>query len=77
MHSIILIRAFSFQTIAGTFLHCVIFFFSTRRARGALNFDDADVGLVSDSMVANSLHLQNGSSPSSSDVLPKTELPEI
>ncbi|XP_057439591.1 retinoblastoma-related protein-like [Lotus japonicus] len=37
-----------------------------RKVRGALNFDDAaDVGLVSDSMVANSLNLQNGSSASS------------
>ncbi|OMO51320.1 Retinoblastoma-associated protein, B-box [Corchorus capsularis] len=35
----------------------------TRKIRGALNFDDVDVGLVSDSMVAKSLYLQNGSSP--------------
>lgn len=35
----------------------------TRKLRGQLNFDDVDVGLVSDSMVANSLYLQNGSTP--------------
>ncbi|KAM7264102.1 hypothetical protein ACFE04_001785 [Oxalis oulophora] len=39
---------------------------STRKVRGTLNFDDADVGLVSDSMVASSLCLQNGNSASSS-----------
>ncbi|KAJ9168631.1 hypothetical protein P3X46_020131 [Hevea brasiliensis] len=33
---------------------------NNRKIRGTLNFDDVDVGLVSDSMVANSLHLQNG-----------------
>ncbi|XP_030534586.1 retinoblastoma-related protein isoform X3 [Rhodamnia argentea] len=38
----------------------------TRKVRGTLNFDDVDAGLVSDSMVANSLYLQNGSSMSSS-----------
>lgn len=32
----------------------------TRKVRGTLNFDGVDVGLVSDSMVANSLYLQNG-----------------
>lgn len=37
-----------------------------RKVRGTLNFDDVDAGLVSDSMVANSLYLQNGSSMSSS-----------
>ncbi|KAG7974483.1 hypothetical protein I3843_06G051200 [Carya illinoinensis] len=37
-----------------------------RKLRGTLNFDDVDVGLVSDSMVANSLYLQNGSCASSS-----------
>ncbi|KAF7824755.1 Retinoblastoma-related protein 1 [Senna tora] len=37
---------------------------STRKVRGTLNFDDIDVGLVSDAMVANSLNLQNGSSDS-------------
>ena len=50
--------------------------FSTRRIRGALNFDDADVGLVSDSMVANSLYLQNGSCASSSGAPLKSEQPE-
>ncbi|KAJ0560227.1 Retinoblastoma-related protein [Helianthus annuus] len=34
--------------------------FSTRKVRGTLNFDEVDVGLVSDSLVANSLYLQNG-----------------
>ncbi|KAH1255053.1 Retinoblastoma-related protein [Glycine max] len=37
-----------------------------RKVRGPLNFDDVDFGLVSDSMVANSLYLQNGSCASSS-----------
>ncbi|KAI7979659.1 Retinoblastoma-related protein [Camellia lanceoleosa] len=32
-----------------------------RELRGTLNFDEVDVGLVSDSLVANSLCLQNGS----------------
>ncbi|XP_057453588.1 retinoblastoma-related protein 1 [Lotus japonicus] len=45
-----------------------------RKVRGALNFDDADVGLVSDSMVANSLYQQNGSSGSSSGAPLKSEL---
>ncbi|KAI8539083.1 hypothetical protein RHMOL_Rhmol09G0153500 [Rhododendron molle] len=36
-----------------------------RKLRGTLNFDDVDVGLVSDSLVANSLYLQNGSCASS------------
>ncbi|KAI3734061.1 hypothetical protein L6452_13522 [Arctium lappa] len=31
-----------------------------RKVRGTLNFDEVDVGLVSDSLVANSLYLQNG-----------------
>ncbi|XWS65452.1 hypothetical protein CRYUN_Cryun05aG0113800 [Craigia yunnanensis] len=48
----------------------------TRKIRGALNFDDADVGLVSDSMVANSLYLQNGSCASSSGAPLKSEQPE-
>lgn len=34
--------------------------------RGALNFDEVDVGLVSDSLVANSLYLQNGKAPAPS-----------
>lgn len=54
----------------------LVFPFSTRKIRGALNFDDADVGLVSDSMVANSLYLQNGSCASSSGAPIKTEQPE-
>ncbi|XVF82466.1 hypothetical protein PTKIN_Ptkin16aG0050700 [Pterospermum kingtungense] len=48
----------------------------TRKIRGALNFDDVDVGLVSDSMVANSLYLQNGSSASSSGAPLKSEQQE-
>ncbi|XP_022746054.1 retinoblastoma-related protein-like isoform X2 [Durio zibethinus] len=48
----------------------------TRKIRGALNFDDVDVGLVSDSMVANSLYLQNGSCASSSAAPLKSEPPE-
>ncbi|XP_021668184.2 retinoblastoma-related protein isoform X2 [Hevea brasiliensis] len=47
-----------------------------RKIRGTLNFDDVDVGLVSDSMVANSLHLQNGSCASSSAAPLKSELPD-
>lgn len=45
------------------------------RVRGALNFD-ADVGLVSDSLVANSLCLQNGNCATSSVASPKTEQPD-
>ncbi|CAA0830033.1 Retinoblastoma-related protein 1 [Striga hermonthica] len=46
-----------------------------RKLRGSLNFDDVDVGLVTDSMVANSLYIQNGSS--SSHMLPvKSEQPD-
>ncbi|XP_019187612.1 PREDICTED: retinoblastoma-related protein-like [Ipomoea nil] len=41
-----------------------------------LNFDDVDVGLVSDSLVANSLHLQNGSCGSSSSAAVKCEQPD-
>ncbi|KAE8714740.1 Retinoblastoma-related protein [Hibiscus syriacus] len=48
----------------------------SRKIRGALNFDDIDVGLVSDSMVANSLYLQNGSCTSSSGAPLKSEQPE-
>ena len=51
-------------------------FFSTRKLRGTLNFDDVDVGLVSDSMVANSLYLQNGSCASSSGAPLKSEQPD-
>nr|GEV53483.1 retinoblastoma-related protein [Tanacetum cinerariifolium] len=40
----------------------------TRKVRGTLNFDEVDVGLVSDSLVASSLYLQNGKAPSSSSV---------
>ncbi|XP_065867639.1 retinoblastoma-related protein [Euphorbia lathyris] len=52
-----------------------------RKVRGSLNFDDVDVGLVSDSMVANSLYLQNGnlqngSCASSSGAHIKSEQPE-
>lgn len=49
---------------------------STRKVRGALNFD-TDVGLVSDSLVANSLYLQNGNCATTSSVVPlKTEQPD-
>ncbi|KAK4253867.1 hypothetical protein QN277_010487 [Acacia crassicarpa] len=48
----------------------------TRKVRGPLNFDDVDVGLVSDSMVANSLYLQNGSCASSSGATVKSEQPD-
>ncbi|XP_054811120.1 retinoblastoma-related protein [Prosopis cineraria] len=48
----------------------------TRKVRGPLNFDDVDVGLVSDSMVANSLYLQNGSCASSSGAPVKSEQPD-
>ncbi|XP_031262887.1 retinoblastoma-related protein [Pistacia vera] len=47
----------------------------TRKIRGTLNFDE-DVGLVSDSMVANSLYIQNGSCASSSGALLKSEQPD-
>lgn len=47
-----------------------------RKVRGTLNFDEVDVGLVSDSVVANSLYLQNGSCASSSDAPVKTEQPD-
>ncbi|KAK3228768.1 hypothetical protein Dsin_000649 [Dipteronia sinensis] len=47
-----------------------------RKIRGMLKFDDVDVGLVSDSMVANSLYLQNGSCASSSGAVLKTEQPD-
>ncbi|GMH15071.1 hypothetical protein Nepgr_016912 [Nepenthes gracilis] len=49
----------------------------SRRVRGVLNFDDADAGLVSDSLVANSLYLQNGSCPPPSSLVSvKSEQPE-
>ncbi|KAA8539039.1 hypothetical protein F0562_025731 [Nyssa sinensis] len=48
----------------------------TRKLRGTLNFDDVDVGLVSDSLVANSLYLQNGSCASSSGATLKSEQPD-
>nr|B1ABR6.1 RecName: Full=Retinoblastoma-related protein [Hieracium piloselloides]ABZ85628.1 retinoblastoma-related protein [Hieracium piloselloides] len=38
----------------------------TRKVRGSLNFDEVDVGLVSDSLVSQSLYLQNGKGPASS-----------
>ncbi|KAI8573869.1 hypothetical protein RHMOL_Rhmol01G0308900 [Rhododendron molle] len=40
-------------------------FNGNRKLRGTLNFDDVDVGLVSGSLVANSLYLHNGSCASS------------
>ncbi|XP_068343478.1 retinoblastoma-related protein-like [Pyrus communis] len=48
----------------------------TRKLRGTLNFDNVDVGLVSDSMVASSLYLQNGSCASSPGAPVKTEQPD-
>lgn len=52
-------------------------FFSTRKR--TLDFDNVDVGvgLVSDSMVANSLYLQNGSCASSSGGPSKPEQPDL
>ena len=50
-------------------------FHSTRKLRGALNFDDVE-GLVSDSLVAKSLYLQNGSCASSSGAPLKLEQPD-
>ncbi|KAL3844511.1 hypothetical protein ACJIZ3_001914 [Penstemon smallii] len=47
-----------------------------RKLRGTLNFDDVDVGLVTDSVVANSLYVPNGSSASSSHAPLKTEQPD-
>ncbi|KAJ8774008.1 hypothetical protein K2173_009439 [Erythroxylum novogranatense] len=47
-----------------------------RRIRGPLNLDNVDVGLVSDSMVANSLNLQNGNCASSPKGPLKSEQPE-
>ncbi|CAL5349599.1 unnamed protein product [Camellia sinensis] len=44
-----------------------------RKLRGTLNFDEVDVGLVSDTLVANSLCLQNGSCASSSGAPVKSE----
>nr|Q4JF75.1 RecName: Full=Retinoblastoma-related protein [Scutellaria baicalensis]BAE06273.1 retinoblastoma [Scutellaria baicalensis] len=44
-----------------------------RKVRGTLNFDDVDVGLVTDSVVANSLYVQNGSCASSSHMVVKSE----
>lgn len=44
-----------------------------RKLRAALNFDDVDAGLVSDSLVANSLCQQNGSCASSSGAPVKSE----
>ncbi|KAK6920509.1 Retinoblastoma-associated protein, A-box [Dillenia turbinata] len=49
---------------------------STQKCRGTLNFDEVDVGLVSDSLVANSLYLQNGSCASTSGAMVKTEQPD-
>ncbi|KAL0335884.1 UNVERIFIED_CONTAM: Retinoblastoma-related protein [Sesamum radiatum] len=48
----------------------------TRKLRGTLNFDDVDVGLVTDSVVANSLYVQNGSCTSSSHMPLKSEQPD-
>lgn len=47
-------------------MYVFVFVFRTRKVRGTLNFDEVDVGLVSDSLVANSLYLQNGKPPSAS-----------
>lgn len=57
-------------------LYCIVLiFFSTRKLRGTLNFDNVDVGLVSDSMVANSLYLQNQNGSLEAPV--KTEQPDL
>ncbi|KAL3655900.1 Retinoblastoma-related protein 1 [Castilleja foliolosa] len=48
----------------------------SRKLRGTLNFDDVDVGLVTDSMVANSLDIQNGSSCMSPHMPVKSEQPD-
>lgn len=48
----------------------------TRKLRGALNFDDVDVGLVSDSLVANSLYLQNGNNTAARCTPVKAEEPD-
>ncbi|KAK4794927.1 hypothetical protein SAY86_012921 [Trapa natans] len=45
----------------------------TRKLRGALNFDNVDAGLVSDSMVASSLYFQNGTRVASPAAAPKSE----
>ncbi|XP_076892687.1 retinoblastoma-related protein-like [Bidens hawaiensis] len=47
--------------------------FGTKKVRASLNFDEVDVGMVSDSVVANSLILQNGKGGSSSSGRVKTE----
>ncbi|XP_061375616.1 retinoblastoma-related protein 1 isoform X2 [Gastrolobium bilobum] len=47
-----------------------------RKVRGSLNFDEVDAGLVSDTMVANSLYLPNGSCASSSGAPLKSEQPD-
>ncbi|CAI0474176.1 unnamed protein product [Linum tenue] len=47
-----------------------------RKAKMSLAFDGADVGLVSDSIVANSLNLQNGNHTTSAGAPLKTEQPE-
>lgn len=57
-------------------LYCIVLiYFSTRKLRGTLNFDNVDVGLVSDSMVANSLYLQNQNGSLEAPV--KTEQPDL
>ncbi|KAL3500942.1 hypothetical protein ACH5RR_035391 [Cinchona calisaya] len=49
--------------------------FSTRKIRATLNFHDVDVGVVSDSVVVNSLYLQNGNHASPCAPL-KSEQPD-
>ncbi|CAN4090976.1 unnamed protein product [Withania somnifera] len=59
-------------TVINNRLNC-----GNRKLRGALNFDDVDAaGLVSDSIVANCLYLQNGNCISSPRAAVKTEQPE-
>ncbi|WOG90025.1 hypothetical protein DCAR_0209266 [Daucus carota subsp. sativus] len=48
---------------------------SPKKLRGMLKFDD--VGIVSDSLVSKSFHLQNSSSVSSSGTMVKTEQPDV
>ncbi|KAK4486358.1 hypothetical protein RD792_009030, partial [Penstemon davidsonii] len=48
----------------------------SRKLRGTLNFDDVDVGLVTDSIVANSLYARNGDLRASSSNTPLKSEPQ-